>query len=98
MNVLSQFWQVREGFDQISAKSNRMRRGESQSLEPFNFMDRFEQLPEGKFFVCLGEFVAAIKISDLPKQRDFFHAACDQIANFAHDFRNRAAALRAARL
>ncbi len=60
-------------------------------------MDGFEQLHERAFAIDLVEFVAAVKVHDLPEQRDFFHAALHQSAHLLHDFRNGPRAFHAAR-
>src|ERR1700686_2647272 len=42
--------------------------------------------------------MTAVQVYDLSKESDFFHAARDQIACFAHNFRNGTTALGATRL
>src|ERR1700736_3449809 len=75
-----------------------MRRSETEPLESLNLVDGFEQLHEGTLIVDLRKFMAAVQIHDLPKQRDFLYSAGNEIACFADDFFDRAAALGAARL
>src|ERR1700726_3330055 len=75
-----------------------MRRSETQSLEPVDLMDDFQQLHERTFVVDLREFVTAIQVDDLSEESAFFHAARDQIACFAHNFPNGTTALGATRL
>ena len=49
MRALAQLRQPRVGLDQIVAVTFRMRRGEADAFQPFNFMNGFEQLDEGGF-------------------------------------------------
>src|ERR1700738_1015513 len=93
MNVLDQFRQSLERTDQILAKTDRMGGSKAQSREPVDLVQRSAQLYERTFFVDLRELMAAIQVYDLSKESDFFHAARDQIACFAHNFRNGATAL-----
>src|SRR2546423_3580709 len=59
-------------------------------------MTRLEQLHEGTLAAERREFVATVQVHDLAEERHFLHAARDETANFAHNFLNRSAPLRAA--
>ncbi len=49
MDVLAKFRQIAQRRDQIRAKTDRMRRSKTQTLEAINVVHRFEQLDEGAF-------------------------------------------------
>jgi hypothetical protein len=51
-----------------------VRRSEAEPLEPVDVVNGFDQLHKRRFIVDLRKFVAAVKIHDLPQQRDFFNA------------------------
>ena len=59
-------------------------------------MDGFEQLDERGFAVMLRDVALGVAGDDLAEQRDFFHAARDQLATFGNNVGNAAAALFAA--
>src|SRR5260370_14567800 len=75
-----------------------MRRSKSEPLNPVDLVHRFEQLHKWAFSVALWKLVPAIQIHDLTEQREFLHSARQQVAPLAHDFIDRTAALRSARL
>src|SRR6266516_2608261 len=75
-----------------------MRRSKAQPLQPVDLVHRFEQLHKRTFIVDLRKFAPAVQIHNLSEQRDFLHSLRDQVANFAHNFINGTAALRATRL
>ena len=60
MKMIDQLWQTPVGLDQIFAESDRMRRGEAQSFQAVDFVDRVEQLHERSLVVDLRKFVAAV--------------------------------------
>ena len=89
VRALDELGQPRVGLNQIVAVALRMRRSETDAFQPLDFVDRVEQLDEGRFAVCgrdallrvlaerqLGptEPTFAVAGDDLAEQRDFFHA------------------------
>src|ERR1700750_2336812 len=100
MHVLSHFRQTGDSIDQVISKADRMRRGKTQTFQPVDRADSFEQLHEGALagsahILCARnaratprEFVAAIQVHDLPKKRHLLHAVRDESANFGYDLSN----------
>src|SRR5580692_3042166 len=91
MDVFDQLWQPAERFNQIVPKSDRVRRGEADPLQPVDFLERFEQLDEGTFPVQGAELVPAIEIDDLTEQGHFFDPLIDQDSDLVDDFLERPA-------
>src|ERR1044071_10389281 len=77
-----------------------MRRGESDTLNAFNRMDRFEKLPESSrgFGWCVTRHFSGVPPApsitrhDLSKQGDLLHASRDELSALRHYVVNRAAA------
>src|SRR5689334_17021839 len=109
MHVLGQFRQTGDGTDQVITKTDWMRRGKTQTFQPIDRADGFQQLHEGALLAAAvhdravasdrgyrQEFVAAIKIHDLAKKSHFLHSVRDESTNFGDDLSNGAAAFRPA--
>src|SRR3954451_6108397 len=98
MRARAKFWQPAVRFDQVIAVTFRMRRSESNPLNPFNLMNRLEQLHKWRMPLFDSDLTLAITRHDLPQQRDLFYAARCQISTFLHDIRNRPAPFLSARV
>ena len=91
MDVRAKLRQIGEGGDQIVAVADRVRGGETHSLDAINRADGFQQLNEWGNAVVLRKFMAAVEVDDLTEKRDLLHAAIREGSDFVGDFLNRAA-------
>ena len=94
MEVLADLRQVRHRAQQPIGDVPRMRTGESDALDPWTVVDRFEQPGEVARRVVGGLVV----IHDLPEQLHFLEAAACRVAHFREDLRFRPHPLVAARV
>src|SRR3954470_4618224 len=98
MRALHELRQLAVSFDQIVAVAFRVRSGETDALQPLNFMHRFEQLHERGLAIFSRNGALAITGHDLPQQSDLLHAAPGQLSAFGNNVSNGAASLFPARI
>ena len=68
-----------------------MRRGEPETLETGDFLERFQQLDKWTFPTHGGEFMASVEIHDLTEQRDLLDPLVDEGFDLADNFLERPA-------
>src|ERR1700686_2520447 len=98
MNVLREFRKIGERLNKVLAKSGWGRGSKARALETVAVVHRFEQLHEWTLAPHRWKFVASEKVHDLAEECHLFHTARHEPTDFAHDFLDGAASLRATRL